>query len=275
MNDSSPAHSIADQVGHCAEPPLQSELDQAASEDQPRTLTSFGRFPAATIALSLATGVLCDRYGNWSPNVLVGCFATAALLWIALQLVRRVREAAIAVVVISAFVGANYHHHVWHRLPAEDITPLLSQEPVLIRCEGVVASAPVVSPPRENPFSSGLPPKSSTQFQLDVESLNAATGQRRVSGRLRFVVDGILEGVNTGDRVDVQGWSQANRPLMNPGGFDVAAYSRSRSLRGISFGSESLSWSRSLLPVRRSLKDFDERFATVRKRYWNLQSLMK
>ena len=54
------------------------------------------------------------------------------------------------------------------------------QEPVLIRCEGVVASAPVVLPPRENPFNVDLPPESSTRFKLDVETLNVATGQRKV-----------------------------------------------------------------------------------------------
>jgi competence protein ComEC len=233
LNDSSPAHLIADDSASKDDAAPASVSEQPGSENQPRSLNSFGRLPAATIVLGLAAGVLCDRYGNWSHNLLVAGFATACLTWIIFKLLRRVREAAVVVVVVSAFTGAIYHHHVWHSIPSDDITPLLSREPLLIRCEGVVASAPVVSSPRENPFSSGLPPKSSTTFQLDVKSLNVATGNRMVSGSLRILVDGVVEGVNAGDRVDVQGWSQANRPMMNPGGFDVAAYSRSRGLRGI------------------------------------------
>jgi competence protein ComEC len=213
----------------CSSPPASDRVD---SENLLRSLNSFGRLPAVTVVLGMAIGVLCDRFGSWSPDVLLVGFLAAFLVWAAAQALRRVRVAAVLVVVISATAGAIYHHHVWHRLPSEDITPLLSLEPVLIRCEGVVASPPVVTPPRPNPFNPRLPPQSSTQFELAVESLDAPNGRRSVSGRLRVVVDGIVDGVNVGDRLDVQGWSQANRPQMNPGGFDVGDFNRGKGLRG-------------------------------------------
>ena len=209
------------------------EPDQTIGDEQPRSLTSFGRFPAVTIVLGMATGVLLDRYGSWSPKVLLGGFVGACLIWAVSQALHRLRSAAVSVVVISAFTGAIYHHHIWHSLPSEDIAPLLSEQPTLTRCEGVVVSTPVLTPPRENPFDSRLPPESSTQFQLAVESLDAVTGRRTVTGRLQIVIDGVMDGIKKGDHVDVQGWSQANRPLMNPGGFDRAAFNRSKGLRGI------------------------------------------
>jgi len=232
LNDASPTEAVEVASGPDATSRTP-EPDQTVEDDLPGSLSSFGRFPAATIALGTATGVLFDRYGSWSPNFLVGGFVAACLIWAVLQTLRRSRSAAVSVVVISALTGAIYHHHVWHSLPPEDIAPQLSAQPTLIRCEGVVASAPVVTPPRANPFNSRLPPESSTQFQLAVESLDAVTGRRTVSGRLQIVIDGIMDGVKKGDRVDVQGWSQANRPLMNPGGFDRAAFNRGKGLRGI------------------------------------------
>ena len=233
MNDPAPAHSKSENANDGVTQPIVPASDRLASEDQPATMSSFGRLPAATVVLGLATGVLIDRFGNLSPNLLVIGFAVACLAWSFAQWKQRFRDAAVAVVVISAFTGAVYHHYVWHGLPSEDIAPLLSQEPVLIRCEGVVGSAPVVLPPRENPFNANLPPESSTRFQLDVETLNATTGRRKVTGRLQVVVDGNAQGINAGDRIAVQGWSQANRPQMNPGGFNVSDYARSKGLRGI------------------------------------------
>lgn len=233
MNDSSPTYLTTAGSASKDDADPASVSEQSYSEDQPRSLNSLGRLPAATTVLGLAAGVLCDRYGNWASNFLLTGFAIACLTWIISQGLRHVRIAAVSVVVMLVFTGAIYHHHVWHSLPSEDIAPLLTLEPVLVRCEGVVASQPVISPPRENPFSSGLPPKSSTQFRLDVKNINVATGQRFVSGNLWILVDGIVKGVNTGDRVNVQGWSQANRPLMNPGGFDAATFNRSKGVRGL------------------------------------------
>ena len=232
MNDSSPAEAV-DKASKLDVTLQGSETGRTAVDAQPRALNSFGRLPAATIALGIALGVLIDRYGSWSLNVLLAGFVVACLTWALSQALQRFRSAAVSVVVISAFSGAIYHHHVWHSLPSEDIAPLLTLQPTLIRCEGVVASAPVVTPPRENPFNSRLPPKSSTQFQLAIERLDAIAGHRSVSGRLQIVIDGIMDGVKKGDRVDVQGWSQANRPLMNPGDFDRAAFNRGKGLRGI------------------------------------------
>lgn len=232
MNDSSPAEAV-DKASNPDVTLQDPETSRTAIDDQPRSLSSFGRLPAATIAPGIAIGVLLDRYGSWSPQVLLVTFVVACLIWAVSQALQRLRSAAISVVVISAFTGAIYHHHVWHSLPSEDITPLLTLQPTLIRCEGVVASTPVVTPPRENPFNSRLPPESSTQFQLAIERLDAATDHRSVSGRLQVVIDGIMVEVKKGDRVDVQGWSQANRPLMNPGDFDRAAFNRGKGLRGI------------------------------------------
>ena len=232
MDESSSVEAVDETIAldsTCSSPPA---ADRDDSENLPRSLNSFGRLPAATVVLGMAIGALCDRFGGWSPDVLLVGFLAAFLLWAAAQALRRVRVATVLVVVISATAGAIYHHHVWHRLPYRDIAPLLSPRPVLIRCEGVVASPPVVTPPRENPFNPRLPPQSSTWFELAVESLDAPNGSRSVSGRLRIVVDGIVEGVNVGDRVDVQGWSQSNQPLSNPGGFDVAAFNRGKGLRG-------------------------------------------
>ena len=217
-------------VTSVVDPERTSESDAARTNFQPR---SIGRLPAATVVLGLAVGILSDRYGSWSPAVLFWGFAAACVSWGVLQRLHRIREAAVSVVLICGFTGAIYHHQVWNALPSADIEPLLSMEPTLIRCEGIVASEPVTGPPRENTFSSRLPPQRSTQFELDVERLDTRTGQRKVLGRLQVIVDGVLRGVHAGDVVDLQGWSQANRPLMNPGGFDRSAFGRSKGVRGI------------------------------------------
>ncbi|MDA1163249.1 MAG: ComEC/Rec2 family competence protein [Planctomycetota bacterium] len=183
--------------------------------------------------LGLATGILVDRNATLSTTSLFLGFAVGCVAWIFFQTARRMHAAAVAVVVICGFVSAIHHHLIWHSLPATDIAPLLSQERVLVRCEGIVASAPVVTPARKEPFGSGPPRQESTQFCLNILTLNTSEGQRTVSGSLRILVDGTLSNVNAGDRVDVQGWAQANRPVLNPGGFDVEALSRSIGVRGI------------------------------------------
>ena len=236
-----------------------SDLDTPVSET--RSLNSFGRHPAATAFLGISVGILFDRYGVFSPALLLWGFAAACLTWSLLQVMRRVREAAFLVVVISGFTGAISHHHIWNSLPASDISPLLSLEPVLIRCEGTVVSAPVTTPPREKPFGPNLPPQPATHLQVELSTLCTKDGQRSVSGCLEIIVDGVLPQVHAGDRVDVQGWSQANRPLMNPGGFDTAAFQRNRGVRGIvrvqqgelvSVVQTSQSW---LERLRRTLRD--------------------
>jgi competence protein ComEC len=186
-----------------------------------------------TVVLGIVVGILFDRHGTSSSTCLFWGFAAACLSWGLLQILGRVREAAVAVVVIAGFFGAIYHHGAWNSLPVADVSQLLAQNPVLIRCKGVVVSEPVTTLPRENSFGSGLPPQSSTQFQLDVTTLSTRTGQQEVSGRLEIIVDGVLQHVRAGDRVDVQGWSQANRPLMNPGGFDSASFNRGNGVRGL------------------------------------------
>ncbi|NQV25719.1 MAG: DNA internalization-related competence protein ComEC/Rec2 [Rhodopirellula sp.] len=233
MKNSSPDHLVDERAESYTGSEILPESERSMLVDPVQSRSSFGRLPAATVFVGLAAGILCDRNGSFLPTVLLWGFVVACLVWFALQSIRRIRESTVLVLVISGFAGAIYHHHVWGSIPEVDIAPLLSRTPVLIRCEGVVASATVVTPPRENPFSSSLPPKSATQFQLDVESLDTNAGPRTVSGRLQIVIDGILDGVHRGDRVEVQGWSQANRPLMNPGGFDVEAYQRSKGVRGI------------------------------------------
>lgn len=206
--------------------------DAEASAASPRN-RSIGRLPAATLGLGFAAGILIDRYSTLPASVLFQGFAAAGVVWLLLQCSRQLRIAASVALVISGLAGAIHHHHVWHSIPASDITPLLSSEPVLVRCKGVVATPPVTSLPRENSFSSDLPPQQSTHFQLDVTSLDTKHGLRNVSGRLQIIVDGRLPGVHAGDRIDVQGWSQANRPLMNPGGFDASTAGRRTGVRGI------------------------------------------
>lgn len=231
MNRPSSLPDLETNPGAGTEPVSQS--DQGSSGAEPRSSPSFGRLPAVTVFLGVAAGILCDRYGDFSSTWLLSGFVAACAGWCLSQALNRVRIAAGLVFVISILLGAVYHHQFWNSLPSTDILFDLTREPVLIRCEGVVASEAVVSLPRERPFGAGLPPQSSTRFHVDVSTLVEATGHRETSGRLEVVVDGALDHVQVGDRVDVQGWVQSSRPRMNPGGFDGIAFHQSQGVRGI------------------------------------------
>lgn len=215
------------------EPELVSPSDRGRSSAEPRSLQPFGRLPAVTVFLGVAAGILCDRYGSFSAAWLLCGFVAACIGWCLSQALSRKRIAAGLVFLICILSGAIHHHQFWNCLPLTDIGIDLTREPVLIRCEGVVASEPVVSLPREKPFGAGLSPQSSTRFHVDVSTLVESTGHRETSGRLEVVVDGVLDRVHAGDRVDVQGWVQSSRPRMNPGGFDGAAFHQSQGVRGI------------------------------------------
>lgn len=204
-----------------------------SSNAEPERLPSVGRLPAVTVFLGFAAGILCDRIGDLTYAGLVSSFLVVCAGWCVSRASGRRRVAAVLTVVICILSGAVHHHYFWHGRRLTDISGRLTRAPVLIRCTGIVATEATVTPPRESPFGNGLPPQSSTRFQVDTTEVVTAAGSQEVSGRLEVVIDGVLQTVHVGDHVEIQGWSQASRPRVNPGGFDGAAFHRSQGVRGI------------------------------------------
>jgi competence protein ComEC len=142
------------------------------------------------------------------------------------------RVTALLILVVAAGAGIVRHQAAVAK-PANHITHLLADEPLLTRLVGEVVSTPFsTAGEHRNPFIPFDPP-SRTQFVLAARELRTSSPPASVCGRIRVTVDGAGLGLGLGEFVELTGRLYRPSPPRNPGEFDWARWNY---LQGIEAG---------------------------------------
>ncbi len=188
--------------------------------------------PLVVVLAAVAAGIVADRYGPlplaaWWLGAL-GAWAAWWILWRC----GRLRIAAVAVLLAAAATAASWHHARWYLFPADDLGQFARDASQPICVEVTALSTPRVVPPADaGPMTFA---KSNDQVRMEVELSAVRDGAdwRPASGRARLSVDGLLPGIEAGDRLRVFGHLTAPSPPRNPGEFDAAGHLRGDRVRG-------------------------------------------
>jgi len=181
------------------------------------------RAPALSVCVSLAAGILADRWLALPWIVWLAAAATCAVGPLVFRNLNA-KVAGILIVVCCASIGAVRHHVYTSVAEADDISLFAGSEQQLVRITGTIVGEPetLVRPQRD--AWSAYPLEDSSSCALQCRSLMTAAGETPVSGRVRLQVSGSLLDVDVGDVVDVRGWLELARGPANPGGFDFRTY---------------------------------------------------
>ena len=171
----------------------------------------------------MAAGVLLDRWlappASIPLAVAFGCVAVALLA-------PRLRRVALPAAIAAA--GCLNHAAAWRAVPADDVSRLAPEEPVLAKLYGTVAAAPRAYERLDRP--SWEDPRRAV-FTLEASRADGEPEPVAVSGRVRVNVKGPPPDLRAGDRVAVTGWLGRVRGPTNPGQWDRRADLRRKGIR--------------------------------------------
>jgi competence protein ComEC len=158
-----------------------------------------------------ALGAWCGWWIFWRRGRLVAAMATILLA--------------------AAATAASWHHGCWFLFPADDLGQF-AREDTQPACVEVRA----LQMPRAVPRADAGPMsfvRAGDVVRMDVEVLAVRDGARwrPADGRCRLSVDGLLPGIEAGDRLRVFGHLTVPPPAQNPGGYDMAEYVRGERVR--------------------------------------------
>ena len=208
-------------------PPL-SPLSRSPLPSRPRG----PRYQPLVVVLAAACGgIVADRF---RPLPLAGWWLIALGAWCGWWIFwRRGRlGAAMATILLAAAAtAASWHHARWFLFPADDLGQFArdASQPMCVEVRAL--KVPRLVPPADaGPMSFR---RAGDVVRMDVEALAVRDGAewRPAAGRCRLSVDGLLPGVEAGDRLRVFGHLISPPPAQNPGGYDMAEYVRGERVR--------------------------------------------
>lgn len=187
--------------------------------------------PLAWVAVVAGLGIAADYYlpfarggglfGWWWGSAFVSlAFAAAAWQW------RRWNLAAAALFCTAAAIGGLWHHWCWNYSADDDLVRFAREEPQPTCVEAVVDGRVEVSPPADRSPLRAVPARTMSEATVRVVSIRDGQRWRPAGGLSRLRVAGVLEGVNSGDRVRVFAQFARLTPPLNPGEYDWAAAER-------------------------------------------------
>lgn len=182
-------------------------------------LSRLGYAPLFPVAVAVTVGVVTDRYLA-APTFL--CLLLAASSLLAGFTVRKSHPNSgwLYQAVAWAGLAAAYHHFYRESFPENDIGAWLAEEQQLVQVRGVLDEEPVVPRQLMNHPLISIPRVEHSWSVLKLRELRLETRWTPVSGKVRLVVDGRLEGLHLGDEVELLGWLSRPREASNPGESD-------------------------------------------------------
>lgn len=191
------------------------------------------RTPLVPVALALTSGIVLDRLVLPSLAGSLAVVAGGLVAWAICQWGGKGGLAQVYLLLSFAGFGAFYHHWSREIVWPNDISCHATDEPRPVQLRGSLASEPIITkglPPETLP---SIRPTDTTRCTLRVTQFRCADDWQAVSGRVRLVVEGSLEGPHVGDEVQVVGRLSLPRSPSNPGEFDQASYLRDQGIRSV------------------------------------------
>ena len=172
--------------------------------------------PLVIVLAAVCAGIMADRFRPlpWGVWWLVAVAAWSG--WLILWRRGRWQIASGAILLAAAASGAAWHHGCWHLFRADDLGCFARAEAQPVCIEARALKTPrLIAPADAGPMS---PVRSGSRVHLDIELLALRNGAewRPVSGRSQLSVEGLLPGVEAGDRLQVFGKLIAPRPRITP-----------------------------------------------------------
>jgi len=180
------------------------------------------------VAVSVATGIVADRYFSIPHRAWLVASAACLVAWLPIFLCGMSRTASAALLLASAAIGGLWGHDRWNLFGADDIGLFAEAEgtPTCIEAT-VVGQVRRFPAPAHDPLRA-IPRTDESRIELTVLRIRDADQWRPASGRVTARVEGHVLDLSHGDRVRVVG--QLVRPAApsNPGQFDRRAWLRAQ-----------------------------------------------
>ena len=183
--------------------------------------------PLLVVLTALICGAGLDRQIN--SGFLIWPLTAVLLLmfWFGCWRLSWVRLAAWILFVSLVTLGSAWHHFYWHQFRDDEIALNAVEEERPICLKLVACSTPCWLPAPAHNVMRTIPVAQRTRLEVCTESFRDGQTWRSCSGRATLLINGILDGVDVGDRLQV--FAYLSRPMapLNPGDFDSSGYERS------------------------------------------------
>jgi competence protein ComEC len=196
----------------------------------------FARSPLVLLAGAVTLGICTDRYVGVS---IPGAFAVAIGCVVGWYLLRGRPRVAVLLWLAFGSVAAVYHHVHRQEFPPDDLTQFAQVESPVLRVRGVLADEPFTRKQGTiDPLA--VVRKSSVDLSLlEIQAVQVASQWESASGTVRLLVERDLpasapplNGLHSGDTVQVVGRFYLPQTPGNPGERDARSYSLDKRIRG-------------------------------------------
>ncbi len=194
---------------------------------------SIWRAPLVPVALAATAGIVLDRYFSLPLAGSLVAVVAALGAWVTARTGQRPGLGLVYLLIAGLALAAAYHHWWRDAYPADDIGEFAAIQAQPARLRGVLAEEPAISwQPVNDPLRS-VPRSDPTLAVLQASEFHDGTDWRPVSGRVRLVVAGHLEGLHIGDEVEAVGRLRMPQGPFNPGEFDFEEQLRDQRIRAV------------------------------------------
>ncbi len=215
---------------------------------------NFWQAPLVWVAAAWTLGIALDRYLSLDVSLCCAGMALCLGLWLCVVRAGSVSDGphragsvsdgphvskAWSAVLLGAGIlfpglalvqaGAVHHHLLSHRIAADDVGTLVSDEPRPVKIKGTIHSESALVPVDRDPLRF-VPAQDAVHFVLAVDETDLPGDWSRMSGLVQVTVPGRDLNRHVGDRVNVIGNLARPESRANPSDFDYEAHLRNQGI---------------------------------------------
>jgi competence protein ComEC len=184
--------------------------------------------PLVVLLAVVASGILLDRYLDWSLTFWASLAASLLLGWYLAWRRGWQRGSVVLLLLAAAAVGGAKHHSHWNLFSSDDLGRVAKHRSRPACVEAIAITGPRRIPPPPPDVFSAIPAQERTQVTLQITRVRDGQQWRAASGRASLLVDGVLDGFAAGDRLQVLALIRRPAEPRNPGEFDFASFRRAQ-----------------------------------------------